>query len=705
MELASLEQILKSDVEISRDPFNVARQLCEMYNNADNQTVSKVQDLVIRALDKYDLFGDSRTILDSLLRELGLFPYLDFDSLSIPDALAYIAHSADIGNSDDVIFHGPQAEVYYKLASGQSVVLSAPTSFGKSLIIDAIIASKLFNNIVIVVPTISLIDETRRRLAKFKQLYKVITHSLQSRSDRNIYVLTQERVLEDDFIGSVDFFVIDEFYKLSPWADDGNRCALLNEAFYRLYKKCQHFYMLGPNIQGVAGAFIDNVKFEFIKYNYNTVVTEFHDYTHGTKDSKLIDICSKVSGQTIIFCSSPDRANAVATCLQDSISASEDKYSTGLSDWLSVHYHKEWILTKSIRCGVGIHHARIPRGVSQYIVELFNSGKLKFLVCTSTLIEGVNTTAKNIICYDDRINKKKLDIFTFNNIAGRSGRMLKHFIGNVYLLSPPPEDSLPFVDVPLYTQDKTTPDSLLINLDDEDLSDASRERIKPYVDQKDLSIETIRKNKTVEPKQQIIFAKQLASNLDRWSSMLLWRGFPEYEQLVFVCELIWGYFDGAKLGNRSVSSYKQLAFRLNQLMSKPSIGYLVQARLDYKPTDNVTDIISNILDFKRLWASFHFPRLLRTIELIVNELLKHRKYNYTCDYTAYATAVENLFYDPSIIALEEYGLPIEVAELFERKISTAGNLDQALSVLAKLDSNICKNATDRAFLIRAQKGI
>src|SRR5690625_6719080 len=71
----------------------------------------------------------------------------------------------------------------------------------------------------------------------------VITHSLQEASDKNIYVLTQERVIEEDFVGDVDFFVIDEFYKLSTWADSGNRCALLNEAFYRLYKKCEHFYM------------------------------------------------------------------------------------------------------------------------------------------------------------------------------------------------------------------------------------------------------------------------------------------------------------------------------------------------------------------------------------------------------------------------------------------------------------------------------
>jgi reverse gyrase len=42
----------------------------------------------------------------------------------------------------------------------------APTSFGKSFIIDAFIALKQPKNIAIIVPTIALTDETRRRLQR-----------------------------------------------------------------------------------------------------------------------------------------------------------------------------------------------------------------------------------------------------------------------------------------------------------------------------------------------------------------------------------------------------------------------------------------------------------------------------------------------------------------------------------------------------------
>lgn len=705
MELVEVENHLKDDDYISRNSFELAKNLCTLYNNADSQSVSKVQNLVIRSLEKYELFGSSKIIIDNLLRELKLFPYLNSDELSLADALAYFAHTTDIGNDSEAVLHGPQAEIFYKLLSGVSVVLSAPTSFGKSLIIDAVIASQKFSNIVVVVPTISLIDETRRRLSKFKENYKVITHSLQGASDKNIYVLTQERVIEEDFVGDVDFFVIDEFYKLSTWADSGNRCALLNEAFYRLYKKCEHFYMLGPNINGVAGEFVENVKFEFVKYNYNTVVTEIHDFTGSDKEGSLIDICEKVEGPTIVFSSSPDRANKAAELIYENIRTEPGNKARELAAWVSENYHEEWILTKALKNGVGIHHARIPRGISQYIVDLFNSGEIKYLVCTSTLIEGVNTSAKNIVCYDDSINRKKLDIFTFNNISGRSGRMFKHFVGNVYILSPPPIDQLPLVELPLYNQDENTPDSLLLNIDENDLTEKGKEKIKKYYEQDHLSLETIRLNKTIDPSDQVNFAKALETNFQNWSHMLLWRGYPDYEQLSFICTLIWNNFNGKSLGNRSISSAKQLAFKINQLMSKPTIHNIVNDRLNYNADSDITSIITKELDFKRLWANFHFPRIIRAIETITNEYLRKHKIDYECEYTAYASSVENYFYDSSIVALEEYGLPIEISALIEDYLSTDGDLDEALNRLSAVDTSKIEDPVIKSFLERAAYGI
>ena len=74
------------------------------------------------------------------------------------------------------------------------MAVSAPTSFGKSFIIDAFIAIKKPNIVVIIVPTIALADETRRRLqCKFSNLYKIITTSDSVIADKTICVFPQER--------------------------------------------------------------------------------------------------------------------------------------------------------------------------------------------------------------------------------------------------------------------------------------------------------------------------------------------------------------------------------------------------------------------------------------------------------------------------------------------------------------------------------
>lgn len=170
------------------------------------------QELLLRVLDRKEDFMEYEDILISLIRKYGLYPYLMNFNLSLSDEVACEIHRPD--GFKDVVFHSKQNEVYYTLVHKDNVVLSAPTSFGKSLIIDSIITSNLYNNIMIIVPSVALIDETRKRLIKFKEQYRVISFSGQSLDKRNIFVLTQERAL--DYIDSVDidFFVIDEFYKL-----------------------------------------------------------------------------------------------------------------------------------------------------------------------------------------------------------------------------------------------------------------------------------------------------------------------------------------------------------------------------------------------------------------------------------------------------------------------------------------------------------
>ena len=133
------------------DPFGVLRSIANIA--AADWTAEEPQDLILRALERRDSFNGCTPLLEALVREVGLFPYLTPEALPLADQLAYELHRPD-NMGDDIVFHRPQAEVYQALVRGQNVILSAPTSFGKSLVVDAVIATGRYRNILIVVPTI-----------------------------------------------------------------------------------------------------------------------------------------------------------------------------------------------------------------------------------------------------------------------------------------------------------------------------------------------------------------------------------------------------------------------------------------------------------------------------------------------------------------------------------------------------------------------
>jgi replicative superfamily II helicase len=95
-------------------------------------------------------------------------------------------------------------------------------------------------------------------------------------------------------------------------------------------------------------------------------------------------------------------------------------------------------LVNLIKKGTGIHNGRLHRSLSQIQIKLFDEDNgLKNIISTSSIIEGVNTSAKNVILWNK--NYSKLNYFGYKNLIGRGGRMFKHFIGEIYLLEEPPK--------------------------------------------------------------------------------------------------------------------------------------------------------------------------------------------------------------------------------------------------------------------------
>jgi len=176
--ISQIGQQISDEQFVKTNAFSILKALS--YALADNTRGEEARNLLIRLLEHRSLLNGHNLIMDKLLREIGLFPYIDdVESLGVKDQIAFEFNRPLGLDAEDIVFHRSQAEVYRSLLDGESIILSAPTSFGKSLIIDAIIAAGKFSNIAVVVPTISLIDETRRRLSKFSKTYKLITHPSQ----------------------------------------------------------------------------------------------------------------------------------------------------------------------------------------------------------------------------------------------------------------------------------------------------------------------------------------------------------------------------------------------------------------------------------------------------------------------------------------------------------------------------------------------
>ncbi|WP_418637737.1 DEAD/DEAH box helicase [Winogradskyella sp.] len=679
IEIPELIKIIENVEDFGSDEFNIVKSITFYYNKKNHQA----NDLILFALNFKYKFKYTSGIINDLARELGLFPYLNPEELSLEDLLAYEFHRPEGKKIENIVFHKIQAQIYYSLLNGENVILSAPTSFGKSLVIDAVIAIEKYQNIVIVVPTIALIDETRKRLSKFRESYKIITHGSQSLVENNIFVLTQERVLEivpDDI--NIDFFVIDEFYKINFTTSDLNRTIALNQAFYKLLKKGAQFYLLGPNIENINNSYFPNeITYRYIRTDYKTVINRRIKVNfEGNPINKLIDLCSKLNGQTLIYCKSPRSINDLAKALYTSTIYNKNTKVETLSKWIRDEFHSEWYLADYLEYGIGVHHGRLPRSLSQIILDKFNNDELNVLLCTSTIIEGVNTKAKNVIIYDNKVAQNKFDFFTYNNICGRSGRMFEHFIGDVYLFHDAPIEELPLVDFPLFTQGENTPDRLLLQLDDKDLNKKSRGIVDGILENSELSIETLKSNSNIEPNDQ----NNLANVILEYQQRIRWT-YPDYKQLEAVCYLIWEYFIAPSNSRAFIKSYKQLTFKIYQVMRYRDVKTLLALSVGDKTNkDEINKAIESEINFLKYWPQYHFPIYLKNLQSIANEVFEKEGLE-PIDYSFFATQLESLFTNHNYNILEEYGLPLQISKKLQNFLNDAENLDDLLQRINELN--------------------
>jgi hypothetical protein len=92
--------------------------------------------------------------------------------------------------------------------------------------------------------------------------------------------------------------------------------------------------------------------------------------------------------------------------------------------------------TRAAQAGVLAHHASVPQGVRLAVEHAMKIGLARFVVCTSTLAQGVNFPIKYLIITSVQQGQDRISVRDFHNLMGRAGRAGMHTEGSVIFSSP-----------------------------------------------------------------------------------------------------------------------------------------------------------------------------------------------------------------------------------------------------------------------------
>jgi len=668
------------------ESFDLAQLAGRLLRDKENERLGR--DLVIRIKDAMDakrLDKNTLGIWNELLIAAGLYPYADGNVLNPASLLRYEYHRSE--HLEDIFFHEEQLQISMELQRGNPVILSAPTSYGKSLLIEDLVASGQYRNIVIIQPTLALLDETRKRLARYNRQYKVLVSTSQAPSadSGNIFLFTGERVVEYAQFPEIDFFIIDEFYKLSMERDD-DRAIVLNQALYKLLKFTRKFYMLGPSIKDIPAEIKEKLGVTWERTDFATVAVDERLLDVGRRRNKedrkqfLFETLSNIEEPTLIYVSSPAKCTELAIDLIAYLR--ENKLDKGITnkqhlseiqdicEWVGEHIHRSWDLIPALQNGIGFHHGALPRHLGSSLVDAFNSGAIRFLFCTATLIEGVNTSAKNVILFDNTKGRKPIDFFDYKNIAGRSGRMRKHYIGNVLRFEKEPPQLDFEVDIPILTQDNA-PLEILLALDQDEIKPVLRDRLDHFLQLPDDVQSIIKKHSTVNVEGQLLLINELERDLRGYHALLSWTNVPpSFDHLAKVIELAWNYLARNEEKKMRIEGIGNLtarwlaAFAQGYSMNR-SIGGLINTTINEKFwIDKIPDINKRVntaafslLQISRTFFDYKLPKWITVVQGL-QELVFRRHGLHPGNYTFIASGMENGFLEPGLSALREYDIPI-----------------------------------------------
>lgn len=448
-----------------------------MHRNLSLKIISLLLELEDVSTSEY-----FRIIAVNTLVKLGNFPslpiidsdgkYLKVDEIRNDYILKELMQASPLGKP----FTDAQYNVFEEMKKRNHYSFSGSTSFGKSFIFEAftkhiIKEHNKTDNIAFIVPTKALINQVGSRLKEIVDEfgYKVITTPVipkvfLNQDNKYIFVFTAERLIlyfTDKNNPQIDYLFVDEAHKLLSKKD--TRTPLLYHALVLAKRKSVNIYFASPNIPN-ADVFleminnstdesmsiiespvtqnrffidtVENKSFMMSDYGDDIVFPKF-DFKENDIIGNLQLVLESFSEdrQSIIYCNTVDKTIQTAIDFADRCSKIDSEEIDEVIKLIDERIHHQYYLKKCLNKGIAYHFGGIPEEIKLRIENLYKQGLIKFLFCTSTLLEGVNLPAKNIFILSEKIGDGIMSDIDFWNLAGRAGRLRKDISGNIFCVN------------------------------------------------------------------------------------------------------------------------------------------------------------------------------------------------------------------------------------------------------------------------------
>jgi hypothetical protein len=396
---------------------------------------------------------------------------------------------------------GFQKRVWEKLKELKLLGISAPTSAGKSFIILLKAIEQIIfkgGNIIYIVPTLSLVSQVCVDFNKQLKLFNIVDYKIattfnsQEDNDNRIYVLTQEKAIAAFSQSSHPFrkisvLIVDEIQNIERVADDSDqRSKTLYDVLMEFRHSCNPGLTIisGPRVDGLKQLGIDifdekgsdeekvkdspvaSFTYSISQSNKRYFFNQYTDIIQGHNSLGITkDFCIEGFGKSqyrenflkylasfiqnlgldshnVIF--SPTTVQARKTAIELSkycnVYRESDRINS-LLDYLKETVHVDYDMCKSIPKGFVYHHGKTPTHVRSVVEKAVKDRLIPNVVCTTTLMQGVNLPAQNVILRNPDLAikkrngiKPKLTDYEIANLRGRAGRLLKDFIGRTFVL-------------------------------------------------------------------------------------------------------------------------------------------------------------------------------------------------------------------------------------------------------------------------------